>query len=183
MSWFDFGHRKDKFEAYLPDGKKTIDTGYLYQELLTIGGWYFAPVKGSGWRTFYNRWYINPSKDDVEFFGLGEEVTAFINLSKTKFGKLTIKVNGSDEDIDPAIIERWQLYIDHITHKAKNSYIVVFPNDRNDDARMFRTKAMAMVFIKTLSQTLTKHMKENYGIQLYAPGEIEPELDIRGVLE
>lgn len=181
LTCYDFGHRKDNFEACLPSGKTIADTGYLYQELVALGGWYYAPIPGSGRRRFYNRWYLNPSKDDVEFFNLGDE-TAFINLAATKFGKLTVKVKGS-EDIDPAILQRWALYVEHRTHKVKNSWIVVVPENRSDRGILFHTKAEALIFIKTMSQKLTKYMREKYGLQLYAPGETEPELDIRGVFE
>lgn len=187
MSWYDFGHKEAAFTAYLPEGKKTIDTGFYYQELVAMGGWYFHPVPGSGQRSFYNRVYINPVREDVERFKLDTRASMFINLSKTKFGKLEIKIDRNmfrdGEDDDSMILRNWESYFDHISNVVVKSWIVLFPSDRNDDAVMFGKRSEAIEFMALKSRTLSDNLRKKYGIQLYSPHSEKPELDISAVID
>lgn len=186
MSWYEFGHRKDNFVAYLPDGKEPIDTGFYYQELIAFGGWYFAPVKGSGQTRFYNRVYFNPCKKEIEDFNLDERATMFINLGKTKFGQLEIKLdpNGFRESIlwmeeankeISKILSNWRAYYDYIADKVVKSYIVVFPDGRNDGALMFNTKNNAVIFADSYYyKSCSAGMRKKYGVQIYEPHKETP---------
>lgn len=180
MSWYEFGHKKDNFLAYLPDGKEPIDTGFYYQELIAFGGWYFAPVKGSGQTRFYNRVYFNPSKKEIEDFNLDERATMFINLGKTKYGQLEIKINASDvwqmDDITIGkICDKWRAYYDYIADKVVKSYIVVFPDGRNDGALMFNTKNNAVIFADSYYfKSCSARMRKKYGVQVYEPHKETP---------
>lgn len=187
MSWYDFGHKEAAMAAYLPDGKKIIDTGFYYQELMAIGGWYFHPVPGSGQRSFYNRNYINPSRDDIERFDLDTRATMFINLSKTRFGKLEIKICRNmfldDDREDAEITKKWESYFDYISDRVKRSWIVLFPSGQNDDAEIFGKRSDAMEFLALKSRTISDYLRKEWGIQLYAPHTEKPELDISAVID
>ena len=186
MSWYDFGHKEAAMAAYLPEGKKIIDTGFYYQELMAMGGWYYHPVPGSGQRSFYNRNYINPSKEDMGRFDLDSKTTMFINLTKTRFGKLEIKTDKAmfrdDGKSDSEIIDNWKRYFDHISNVVKHSWIVLFPLGSNDDAVMFGSRSEAVEFLALKSRMISDHLRKNYGIQLYAPHTEKPELDISAVI-
>lgn len=171
MSWYDFGHRKDNFISMLPANKKPIDTSFYYQELIAFGGWYFAPVPGSRQRRFYNRVYFNPSGKEIKDFNLDDRAVMFINLGKTKFGKLEIKIKDDwlDDETIARIRKDWTAYYDYIADKVVKSYIVVYPEGRNDKAIMFNTKAGALNFAILCNTTLSANMRNKYGVQIYKP--------------
>ena len=186
MSWYDFGHRKDTFDGCLPNDKKPIDTGFYYQELIAFGGWYYAPVPGSGQTRFYNRVYFNPSKKEIEIFNLDERATMFIKLGKTKYGQLEIKINASDvwqmdEITIRKICDRWRAYYDYIAEKVIKSYIVVVPDNRNDRGVLFNTENEALTFGQHAYNLLTNHMKKKYGVQIYKPHTEKPTYTLGGL--
>lgn len=186
MTCYDFGHRKDTFNGCLPDGKKPIDTGFYYHELMAVGGWYYAPIPGSGRRRFYNRVYFNPSKKEIEDFKLDERATMFINLGKTKYGKLEIKINASDvwqmDDITVGkICDNWRAYYDYIAEKVIKSYIVVLPGTREDYGLLFKSEIDALEFAERGYKGLTSHMKKKYGAQVYKPHTEQPFYTLGGV--
>ena len=110
-----------------------------------------------------------------------------INLSKTKFGKLEIKIDRNmfrdGEDDDSMILRNWESYFDHISNVVVKSWIVLFPSDRNDDAVMFGKRSEAIEFMALKSRTLSDNLRKKYGIQLYSPHSEKPELDISAVID
>ncbi len=179
MSWYDFGRTKDNFLTWLPDGKETIDTGFYFQELMAMGGWYFHPVPGSGQRSFYNRVYISPSVKDKEDFKLDDRATMFINLAKTRFGKLEIKLNDCwlDDDLVREICENWRTYYDYIAEKVTRSYIVLYVGSRNHTGEMFNSWGAAMDRAMGLKKTLSANSLKKYGIQIFEPHTENPCID------
>ena len=184
MSWYDFGHRYAEFDSCLPNGKTTIDTGLYYHELMAIGGWYYAPIPGSGQRRFYNRVYLNPSKEDKDLFDLDERASSFINLSKTKFGILETKLPDwgfvYNEDGEPvnyettpeeraAEVMKWKEWYQYITDKVKKSWIVLYPDGRNDASQMFDNSSDALAFAKVKSRSISGYLLDKYGIKIYKP--------------
>ena len=192
MTCYDFGHRKDTFCGCLPYGKEPIDTGFYYHELMAFGGWYYAPVPGSGRTRFYNRVYFNPSKKEIEDFNLDERATMFINLGKTKYGQLEIKLDpnrfrdsqlwmeGADKEISK-ILFNWRAYYDYIADKVVKSYIVVFPDGRHDGALMFNTKNNAVIFADNYYNSCSARMRKKYGVQVYEPHKETPFYTLGGV--
>lgn len=186
MSWYEFGHHEPEFLAYLPDNKKPIDTGFYYQELISMGGWYFAPIPGSGQRRFYNRLYISPSKKEIEQFNLDQRAAMFIQLGKTHFGQLEFKITDTDlkwdmefknmDDEIRTITDDWHFYYDYIAEKVKKSYIVVHVAGRSDTGDMFKSKKKAVEYAEMLKEHLTPHIYKKYGIQVYKPHTEKPFL-------
>lgn len=199
MSWYDFGKTKDHFMSCLPSGKHPIDTGFYFQELMALGGWYFHPVPGSGQRRFYNRVYIDPTTKDREWLKLDTGATMFINLGKTNFGKLEIKITDNDlklaacetyaytydqlkkmlktQDEIIRITKQYQSYYDYITDKVVKSYIVLYVNGRNHTGAMFKTLDAAIDYGMMLERTLSAHVLNKYGIQIYKPHTENAYLD------
>ena len=197
MSWYDFGHRYAEFDSCLPDGKTTIDTGLYYQELIVIGGWYYAPIPGSGQTRFYNRLYLNPSKEDKDLFDLDERASSFINLSKTKFGVLETKFPDwgyvYNEDGEPVSYEttpeeraaevmKWKEWYQYITDKVKKSWIVVYPENRHDVGLLFDSFTDASHFSNATSRSISGYMLKKYGIQIYEPHTERPFNEIWSVV-
>lgn len=183
MSWYDFGKTKDNFMAHLPSGKQPIDTGFYFQELMALGGWYFHPVPGSGQRSFYNRVYIDPTTKDREWLKLDPRATMFINLGKTKFGKLEIKINDAlflhslNDDEVRRVCENYRTYYDYIADKVVKSYIVLYVNGRNHTGAMFKTLDAAIDYGMMLERTLSARILNKYGIQIYKPHTENAYLD------
>lgn len=199
MSWYDFGRTKDNFMACLPSGKQPIDTGFYFQELMALGGWYYHPVPGSGQRSFYNRVYIDPTTKDREWLKLDPRATMFINLGKTKFGKLEIKL--TDDELKLAaqeqyvytydqlkkmlklkdeiikIVDCYKSYYGYITDKVVKSYIVLYVNGRNHTGAMFKTLDAAIDYSMMLERTLSARILNKYGIQIYKPHTENAYLD------
>lgn len=193
MSWYDFGHHEPELTAYLPDGKNVIDTGFYYQELMALGGWYFHPIPGSGQRRFYNRVYINPSKKEIDLFNLDERARVFINLSSSNFGKLEIKIdkNGyyyipsgfrqlwtlSDDEI-AKIVDNWTIFYDYKAKQIVKSFCVLYPESQHDNACIFNNYQDALRFAESVALGLSKHMLDKYGVQIYKPHSEQPFMEI-----
>lgn len=183
------GHREPVFTACLPDGKETIDTGFYYQELMTLGGWYYAPVPGSGRRVYYNRVYINPTKEDIDKYGLDGDVSYFIHLDKRNFGKLEIKFNphsfgwqGPPEELIKETNDNFNRYWEYITDRVKRSWIVLYSVGCNDKGAMCDSENDAMKYLRMESQTLSGYLLKNYGVKMYKPHTEHPIKEIYTVI-
>lgn len=185
MSWYDFGHKYEGLYAYLPDGKEIIDTGFYYHELMALGNWYFQPIPGSGQRSFYNRVYINIDKDDCQRYGIDRRSSAFINLAKSRFGKFEVKFNEWDvpEDIQKRTIDNWVRYFTEISERVVKSYIVLYPDGRNDKATMFDSYKDAFAFAQVKAKGLSTYLLEKYGVMVYKPHSEKPLAEFWRVVE
>lgn len=183
----DCSHREPVFTACLPDGKEPIDTGFYYQELMTLGGWYYAPVPGSNRRAYYNRVYINPDKEDYDRFGLNGNANYFIHLDAAKFGKLEIKVQGNGWELpSPELVQEttdnFSKYWEYITDRVKRSWIVLYPVGRNDKGAMLDSENEALRYLRMESQSITGYLLKKCGVQMYGPHKEKPIMEIFKVM-
>lgn len=176
MSWYDFRHDCANFDAYLPPGKNITDLGYTYPELCCIGGWYFAPVKGSGQRRFYNRWYLDKAGTTID-----DNLIAYIDCGVTKFGKLICKaphdpfheLGWTDEKYEEES-RKMKEYLEYVTDRVHKSWIVLVPDSRRDNGYMFNDMKKALEFAIACYDNLSAYMKKTYGVEIYHPQSTVP---------
>lgn len=174
MSWYEFRRDYTNFNDWLPSGKNVTDLGFTYPELCCIGGWYFAPVQGSGQRRFYNRWYIDKAGTNID-----ENLTAYIDCGKTNFGKLIIKhhepfMNEWSDEKTEEESRKMREYFDFITKEVHKSWIVLVPVDRCDAGYMFDDKDTALEYANLAYDRLSDYMKKKYGVEMYQPQNTVP---------
>lgn len=176
MSWYDFRHDYANFDAYLPPGKNVTDLGYTYPELCCIGSWYFAPVKGTGQRRFYNRWYLDKAGTTID-----DNLIAYIDCGTTKFGKLITKpphdpfheLGWTDEKLETESVKMKE-YLEYITQEVHRSWVVLVPDNRCDVGYMFDDYNNALEYAQFYYDRLTTYMKKTYGVEIYQPQNTVP---------